>query len=46
MLEFEELRQRLAESESPIENLKEALNIESVKQEIGVLEAQSAQPDF
>jgi peptide chain release factor 2 len=46
MLEYEELRQRLAESEQPIGNLKEALNIDSVKEEIASLEAESAKPDF
>lgn len=46
MLEFEELKQRLAESEEPIENLREALNIDGVKTDIAALEEQSAAPDF
>jgi len=46
MIEFEELRQRLEGSEEPIENLKEALNIDALKQEIAALEEESARPDF
>ena len=46
MIEFEELKQRLSESESAIENLKEALSIDSVKEDIASLEEQSAQPNF
>ena len=46
MLEFEELKQRLSESEAPIDNLREALSIDSVKEEIASLEAESAQPNF
>ena len=46
MVEFEELRLRLLESEKPIENLKEALAIDSLKAEVEVLEKESAAPDF
>ena len=46
MLEFEELKQKLAESEESIQNLKEALNIDGVKSDIAALEEQSAAPDF
>lgn len=46
MVEFEELRLRLLDSEKPIENLKEALAIDSLKAEVEVLEKESAAPDF
>lgn len=46
MVEFEELRLRLLDSEKPIENLKEALAIDSLKAEVEVLERESAAPDF
>ncbi|MFR2191762.1 MAG: peptide chain release factor 2 [Anaerovoracaceae bacterium] len=46
MVEFEELRMRLLDSEKPIENLKEALAIDSLKAEVEVLEKESAAPDF
>lgn len=46
MVEFEELRLRLLDSEKPIENLKEALAIDSLKAEVEVLEKESATPDF
>lgn len=46
MVEFEELRLRLLDSEKPIENLKEALAIDSLKAEAEVLEKESAAPDF
>lgn len=46
MAEFEELRLRLLDSEKPIENLKEALAIDSLKAEVEVLEKESAAPDF
>ena len=46
MVEFEELRLRLLDSEKPIENLKEALAIDSLKAEGEVLEKESAAPDF
>ena len=46
MVEFEELRLRLLDSEKPIENLKEALDIDSLKAEVEVLEKESAAPDF
>ena len=46
MVEFEELRLRLLDSEKPIENLKEALAIDSLKAAVEVLEKESAAPDF
>lgn len=46
MVEFEELRLRLLDSEKPIENLKEALAIDSLKAEVEVLEKESAALDF
>lgn len=46
MVEFENLRFRLLESEKPILNLKEALAIDIVKEEIKALEEQAAAPDF
>ena len=46
MVEFEELRLRLLDSEKPIENLKEALAIDSLKAEVEVLEKESAAPVF
>ena len=46
MVEFEELRLRLLDSEKPIENLKEALAIDSLKAEVEELEKESAAPDF
>lgn len=46
MVEFEELRLRLLNSEKPIKNLKEALAIDSLKAEVEVLEKESAAPDF
>ncbi len=46
MVEFEELRLRLLDSEKPIDNLKEALAIDSLKAEVEVLEKESAAPDF
>ena len=42
MVEFEELRLRLLDSEKPIENLKEALAIDSLKAEVEGLEKESA----
>ncbi len=46
MVEYEELRFRLLESENPIKNLKEALAIDSLKQDIERLEEESSSPDF
>ncbi len=46
MIVYEELKQRLTASEKPIVNLKEALNIDRLKEEIAALEADSARPDF
>ncbi len=46
MIEFENLRFRLLESEKPIQNLKEALAIDLIKNEIKELEAEASAPDF
>lgn len=46
MLEFEELNQRLAQFEEPIENLKEALDIENLRVQVQELESKSTAPDF
>ncbi len=46
MIEFEELNLRLMQSEKPIENLKEALNIDALLKEVKSLEEKSAKPDF
>ena len=46
MIEFEELKSRLTQFEKPIENLKEALNIDSLVEEVAQLEEISAKPDF
>lgn len=46
MLEFENLRFRLLECEKPIQNLKEALAIDLVKDEIAELEEQAGAPGF
>ena len=46
MIVFEELKQRLTQSEKPIEDLREALNIDNVIKEITALEEDSARPDF
>lgn len=46
MIEYEELKQRLSQSEEPIENLKEALSIDRVKEEIAALEKESSAADF
>lgn len=46
MIEYEELRSRLLESEKTVENLKEALAIDTLKKEIAQLEEESAKPDF
>lgn len=46
MLEFENLKFRLLESEKPIENLKEALAINLIKSEIAELDEKAAAPDF
>ena len=46
MVEFEELRLRLLDSEKPIDNLQEALAIDSLKAEVEVREKESAAPDF
>ncbi|HBN38422.1 MAG TPA: peptide chain release factor 2, partial [Ruminococcaceae bacterium] len=46
MIEYEELRLRLLESEKTVENLKEALAIDHLKEEISQLEEQSSAPDF
>lgn len=46
MVEFENLRFRLLESENPIKNLKEALAIDIISKEIVELEAKASSPDF
>lgn len=46
MIEFEELKQRLLSSEQPIENLREALNIDTLTKEVAELEEISTKPDF
>ena len=46
MLEFEELNQRLSQSQKPIDDLKEALNIDNLKTEIAELEKISTATDF
>lgn len=46
MIEYEELKLRLLESEKTVKNLKEALAIDLLKEEISQLEQQSSAPDF
>lgn len=46
MIVFEELKQRLTLNEEKIENLKEALNIDGIKNDIQRLETESSKPDF
>lgn len=46
MIEYEDLRARLLQSEKPIEDLKEALDLETLVTEIKKLEAESAKEDF
>lgn len=46
MIEYEELKQRLSQLESPIANLREALNIDTLVKEVNDLEEISAKPDF
>ena len=46
MIEYEELKFRLLESEPTIKNLKEALAIDSLIGEVERLEELSAAPDF
>ncbi|MCM1285115.1 MAG: peptide chain release factor 2 [Acetobacter sp.] len=46
MIEYEELRFRLLESENTVKNLKEALAIEKLKKEVTELEEQSSAADF
>lgn len=46
MVEFENLRLRLLQSEDRITNLKEALAIDIISKEIEELEQQAADPDF
>lgn len=46
MLEYEELKQKLMLSEEPIENLREALAIDTLVKEVEELEEISAKPDF
>ncbi len=46
MIQFEELKLRLLESQKPLEELKDALGLDRVKNEIEELEAKSAAPGF
>lgn len=46
MIEFEELKLKLLESEKPIQDLKEALAIDSLKAEVDALEKESSAPGF
>ena len=46
MLQFEELRLTLLESEKPLKDLAEALGLEKMKEEIASLEAQTADNGF
>lgn len=46
MIEFEELKLKLLESEKPIQDLKEALAIDSLKAEVDALEKESSTPGF
>lgn len=46
MIIYEELKQRLQQSEQPIENLREALDIDGVRKEVASLEEESARPGF
>ena len=46
MVEFDDLRLRLLESENPIKNLKEALAVDLVEKEVEALEKQASAPDF
>lgn len=46
MLQFEELRLRLLESEDSVKDLAEALGLDDMRAEVAELEHQSAQPGF
>ena len=46
MIEYEELKARLLESKKVIENLKEALAIDTLKSDIDRLEEESSSPEF
>ena len=46
MIEYEELKLRLLESEKTVKNLKEALAIDLLKKDIAELEEKSSQPGF
>ena len=46
MVQFEELRLRLMESEKPLGELASALGLEEMAKEVAVLEEQSAAEDF
>lgn len=46
MIVYEELKQRLAQSEKPLDDLREALNIDTLQDEVKTLEKQSAAEDF
>ena len=46
MLQFEELRLTLLESEKPLKDLAEALGLEKMREEITALEAEAARDGF
>lgn len=46
MLQYEELRLRLMESEKPLKDLAEALGLDAMQQEVEKLEAESADENF
>ena len=46
MLQFEELRLTLLESEKPLKDLAEALGLDKMREEIATLEAEAAQDGF
>ena len=46
MLQFEELRLELLESEKPLAELAEALGLDEMKKEVAALEEQTAAPNF
>lgn len=46
MLQFEELRLRLLESEDSVNDLADALGLDKMKEEVNELETQSAAPGF
>lgn len=46
MLQFEELKRRLQEQESALEELKDALGLERLREEVEMLEHKAAEPGF